>query len=87
LAPLASTRFGKADGDKEIRSRLSTYAGAVAATLHFYLSRVLVYGQIGYTVYSKQSGVVANFWIDSQSDQEAMDRALDWMRDSNNLRP
>lgn len=56
--------------------------GALVTELAFFWSHVVLAqnGQIGYTVYSKKSGVVAHFWIDGQSEQEAMNRALVWMR-------
>jgi len=37
-------------------------------------------GRIGFGVYCKKSGGLANDCLDCQSEQEAMDRALDWMR-------
>jgi hypothetical protein len=56
--------------------------GALVTKLARYWAHVVLTqtGQIGYAVYSKRSGAVAHFWVDGQSEQEAMDRAFDWMR-------
>jgi hypothetical protein len=60
--------------------------GVLVTELDLYWSDValLKNGRIGFTVYSKKSGVVANDCLDCQSEQEAMDRALDWMRHGRN---